>query len=87
MKVLEKENLIKRSPSPTDRRLILVRPTDKGKKIINENPFPGITLLNQAADLLGQEKSDQLLALLDEYHQNILNLSEDNKKGDVHDQA
>ena len=68
LKNFEKEKLIRRKPSPTDKRSNVMTITPKGEVMI-EQMLPQIQALeNNAIKSLGRRKYTQLISLLKDFH-------------------
>ena len=67
LSVLEKQELIYRKVSSEDRRKTFVYATEKGREILHDNYQRFITAFSTAAEKLGEEKTDLLSQLLDEF--------------------
>ncbi len=63
---LEKAGLVERIPSPTDRRSVLVRLTDRGREIIDDAVGAGLAEQRRLLGHLSPAKVNQLAALLRE---------------------
>ncbi|SEA30302.1 DNA-binding transcriptional regulator, MarR family [Eubacterium aggregans] len=87
LRALEERAFIQRFTSPQDRRLILVQPTDTGMAVVANSRFPGIDVLNDAAQYMGPEKSRLLLELLEAYNEGIEHITSHSKEGDLNDKA
>ncbi|MBS4538883.1 MarR family transcriptional regulator [Clostridium sp. D2Q-11] len=61
---LEKENLIRRYPDPTDRRATLISITEKGKELMDKI-FPShVENINDIFSVFSEEEKNQLIKLL-----------------------
>lgn len=66
LSVLEKQELIQRKPSRTDRRKTFVFATEKGKELLREDYLRFINRFSTACEKLGEDKVWQLHSLLAE---------------------
>ncbi|MBQ7902155.1 MAG: MarR family transcriptional regulator [Oscillospiraceae bacterium] len=67
LSVLEKQELIERKPSATDRRKTFVFATEKGKELLREDYLQFITAFSAASEKIGESKVKQLYLLLEEF--------------------
>ncbi len=67
LSVLEKQDLIERKPSQTDRRKTFVFATEKGKELLREDYLQFIAAFSNAGEKLGETKTEQLWLLLEEF--------------------
>jgi DNA-binding MarR family transcriptional regulator len=63
---LEKAGLVVREPSPSDRRSVLVRLTDRGRQIIDEAVAAGLAAQTRLLSHMSPERARTLAALLKE---------------------
>lgn len=67
LSVLEKQELIERIVSSDDRRKTFVYATEKGRELLHEDYQRFITCFMNAGEKLGEEKTDLLCSLLQEF--------------------
>lgn len=67
LSTLETAGYIVREPAPNDRRITLVRLTEKGRAMVEELPRVVSQRINDAFAAMGEEKAETLLALLEEW--------------------
>ena len=67
LSVLEKQELIERKTSPEDRRKTFVYPTEKGHQLLHEDYQRFIAAFSSAGEKLGEEKTELLYSLLEEF--------------------
>lgn len=77
--LLEKMDLVARSTDQNDRRVIRIRLTDKGRRMISAHKQRFAQRIQGLVDYLGKEKSDTLANLLDEVYRYAISLSEPNR--------
>lgn len=73
--VLENEGYVERINTKEDRRVVYVRPTPKGEKLLISAPRPLISLLTKTTEEMGEEKTRQLMLLMDEFSETIMRLN------------
>ncbi|HTR82678.1 MAG TPA: MarR family transcriptional regulator [Bacteroidota bacterium] len=61
---LEKDKLVERTPSPEDRRAIMIRLTPKGEKLFNEIFVQHAQFVTKMASVLSEEEQTHLSELL-----------------------
>lgn len=61
---LEASGYVERSPDPDDRRVVLVRPTEEGKQMIEEKRKNFLAIFEELVRYLGEEDSRELIRLL-----------------------
>lgn len=64
---LEQQGYVSRTPSKTDRRVIYIFVTEKGKQITQENHDKFVHIFMQALSDFGEDKAYQLLCLIEEF--------------------
>ncbi len=69
VKTLEDKGMVARRMDPDDRRSVLVSLTDKGEAVTRQAEQGLQALLSGIVDHLGEEKSKQLISLLDDVSQ------------------
>ena len=67
LSVLEKQELIERKVSVDDRRKTFVYATEKGKTLLHQDYQRFITAFSDAGEKLGEEKTELLYSLLEEF--------------------
>lgn len=67
LSVLEKQDLIQRAISPQDRRKTFVHATEKGRELLSEDYRRFMNSFTAAGDKLGEEKTQLLNSLLEEF--------------------
>ncbi len=61
---LEEKGLVTREILPADRRVVYVRPTEAGRALAHRAEDEFFTLLDRLADEMGEEETNQLIALI-----------------------
>jgi len=74
---LVEEELVERIRDEADRRVVYIRPTQKGVELFERKLNERLTLLEKAIDRMGAEKAQQLGLLLDEFVDAMVSVSED----------
>lgn len=67
LSILEKQGLIERKLSPTDRRKTYIYATEKGRELLRQDYVRFINSFSNAGENLGEEKTEMLTRLLEEF--------------------
>jgi len=67
---LIRQNLIERLPDPSDRRVVKVALTQEGRRVLGEIAVASSAYLEPIFTRMGEEKVNELIALLDEFTEN-----------------
>jgi DNA-binding MarR family transcriptional regulator len=71
---LERADLVSRQRSTDDRRVILVKITDKGRETANLVPAPHLELIRNAFFTLPEEERAEFFRLLRKFHESVTTL-------------
>ncbi|MDD2414602.1 MAG: MarR family winged helix-turn-helix transcriptional regulator [Eubacteriaceae bacterium] len=75
LKVLEDKDYIERQPDSRDHRVILVKLSANGHRLLKNYKAPGILPLNTAAEKMGPDHAETLLSLLNELNQSYASVT------------
>jgi len=74
---LAERQLVERVRDAADRRVVYIRATEEGTRMFAEKLNARLAVLKCAVDRIGMEKANQLGALLDEFVDVLVSISED----------
>ena len=73
--VLENAGYVERITTKKDRRVVYVNLTEAGRVMLKTAPRPMLNLLTRTTEEMGEEKTRQFIALMDEFSETIERLN------------
>ncbi|WP_243259498.1 MarR family transcriptional regulator [Eubacterium sp. 1001713B170207_170306_E7] len=80
---LENAGYVERITTKKDRRVVYVNVTEAGRVLLETAPRPMLTLLTRTTEEMGEEKTRQFIALMDEFSETIERLNAENNETGV----